>query len=94
MSFRLSINGPYFFQRVLLFQETVFKHSQENGNIDTKTKRRVEGDLKLTQEAVSDLERVKNELNQTIQRKEKELASLQAKIEDEQTLGGMFKTVF
>ena len=54
----------------------------------------MEGDLKLTQEAVSDLERVKNELNQTIQRKEKELASLQAKIEDEQTLGGMFKTAF
>jgi len=39
---------------------------------------------------VSDLERVKSELNQTIQRKEKELASMAAKIEDEQTLGGKY----
>merc|ERR1719309_454301 len=53
-------------------------------------KRKIEGDLKLTQEAVSDLERVKAELSQTIQRKEKELSSLSAKIEDEQTLGGKY----
>merc|ERR1719367_972510 len=50
-----------------------------------KIKRKVEGDLKLTQEAVSDLERIKSELSQTVQRKEKELASMSAKIEDEQT---------
>merc|ERR1719216_301232 len=55
-----------------------------------KLKRKVEGDLKLTQEAVSDLERVKSELNQTVQRKEKELASMSAKIEDEQTLGSKY----
>merc|ERR1712088_1122912 len=55
-----------------------------------KLKRKVEGDLKLTQEAVSDLDRVKNELNQTVQRKEKEIASMSAKIEDEQTLGGKY----
>ena len=36
------------------------------------------------------MERVKSELNQTIQRKEKELASLGAKIEDEQTLGSKY----
>ena len=36
------------------------------------------------------MERIKNELNQTIQRKEKELSSLAAKIEDEQTLGGKY----
>merc|ERR1719228_741669 len=53
-------------------------------------KRKIEGDLKLTQEAVSDLERVKAELSQTIQRKEKDLSSLGAKIEDEQTLGGKY----
>ena len=40
----------------------------------------------MTQEAVSDLERVKNELSQTIQRKEKEITSIQAKTDDEQTL--------
>merc|ERR1739844_393236 len=52
--------------------------------------RKVEGDLKLTQEAVSDLERVKNELGQNIQRKEKEITSLQAKAEDEQTLASKY----
>merc|ERR1711997_699271 len=35
-------------------------------------------------------ERVKSELNQTVQRKEKEIASMSAKIEDEQTLGGKY----
>merc|ERR1712203_515309 len=50
-------------------------------------KRKVEGDLKLTEEAVSDLERIRSELSQTVQRKEKEMASMGAKIEDEQTLG-------
>merc|ERR1711881_527633 len=48
------------------------------------------GDLKLTQEAVSDLERVKSELGQTIQRKEKEITSMSAKIEDEQTLASKY----
>merc|ERR1719328_314987 len=55
-----------------------------------KIKRKVEGDLKLTQEAESDLERIKSELSQTVQRKEKELASMGAKIEDEQTLGSKY----
>merc|ERR1739848_646159 len=55
-----------------------------------KIKRKVEGDLKLTQEAVSDLERIKSELSQTVQRKEKETASMGAKIEDEQTLGSKY----
>merc|ERR1712149_141920 len=55
-----------------------------------KIKRKVEGDLKLTQEAVADLERIKSELNQTVQRKEKETASMSAKIEDEQTLGSKY----
>ena len=52
-----------------------------------KMKRKVEGDLKLTQEAVSDLERVNTELAQVVQRKEKEVSSIAAKIEDEGTLG-------
>merc|ERR1740129_2311502 len=53
--------------------------------------RKVEGDLKLTQEAVSDLERIKSELTQTIQRKDKEVTSMSAKIEDEQTLGSKYQ---
>merc|ERR1712117_51104 len=55
-----------------------------------KIKRKVEGDLKLTQEAVADLERIRSELGQTVQRKEKEIGSMGAKIEDEQTLGGKY----
>ena len=55
-----------------------------------KLKRKIEGDLKLTQEAVSDLERVNAELSQTVQRKEKEVSSVSAKIEDEGTLGSKY----
>merc|ERR1712213_113234 len=55
-----------------------------------KMKRKIEGDLKLTQEAVSDLERIISELGQTVQRKEKEIASIGAKIEDEQTLASKY----
>merc|ERR1719158_1910291 len=56
-----------------------------------KTKRKIEGDLKLTQEAVGDLERVKTELNQSLARKEKEYQALAAKIEDEGTLGNKYQ---
>merc|ERR1712226_1504305 len=55
-----------------------------------KSKRKIEGDLKLTQEAVADLERVKAELNQAVQRKDKEISSMTAKIEDEGTLGNKY----
>merc|ERR1712002_1022433 len=55
-----------------------------------KMKRKMEGDLKLTQEAVSDLERTIAELNGSLQRKEKESGSLSAKIEDEGTLGNKY----
>ncbi|XP_067145161.1 myosin heavy chain, muscle-like isoform X10 [Centruroides vittatus] len=51
-----------------------------------KTKRKLEGDLKLAQEAITDLEKAKKELEQALQRKEKEMASLAAKLEDEQSL--------
>ena len=70
-------------------EDALEREKKAKGDVE-KLKRKVEGDLKLTQEAVSDLERVKSELNQTIQRKEKELASMSAKIEDEQTLGGKY----
>merc|ERR1719309_417201 len=62
-------------------EDALEREKKCKGDVD-KMKRKIEGDLKLTQEAVSDLERVKAELSQTIQRKEKELSSLGAKIED------------
>lgn len=70
-------------------EDSLEREKKSRGEVE-KTKRKIEGDLKLTQEAVADLERVSNELSQTIQRKEKESASLVAKIEDEQTLGGKY----
>jgi len=70
-------------------EDSLEREKKAKGDVE-KLKRKVEGDLKLTQEAVSDLERVKSELNQTIQRKEKEIASMSAKIDDEGTLGSKY----
>merc|ERR1711963_806081 len=50
----------------------------------------IEGDLKMTQEAVNDLERVKSEISQCLARKEKECSALSAKIEDEASLGSKY----
>merc|ERR550532_3747843 len=49
-----------------------------------------EGDLKLTQEAFADLERVKGELQGGAARKDKEGSALAAKINDEATLGSKY----
>ncbi|XP_033213889.1 myosin heavy chain, muscle isoform X10 [Belonocnema kinseyi] len=68
-------------------EDTLEREKKVRADVE-KTKRKVEGDLKLTQEAVADLERNKKELEQTIQRKDKELSSLTAKLEDEQSLVG------
>merc|ERR1711935_93310 len=52
--------------------------------------KKVEGDLKLTQEALSDLERIKSDLGAGVARKEKEGSALAAKIDDEATLGAKY----
>merc|ERR1712227_344450 len=70
-------------------EDALEREKKSKGDVE-KMKRKIEGDLKLTQEAVSDLERVRSELQQTLMRKEKELSSMGAKIEDEQTLGGKY----
>merc|ERR550532_3369498 len=51
-----------------------------------KARRRVEGELKVSQEAVADLERQKKDGELTIGRKEKDVTSLTTKLEDEQNL--------
>merc|ERR1712142_573039 len=68
-------------------EDALEREKKSKGDVE-KVKRKIEGDLKLTQEAVSDLERMKAELSHNLSRKEKELSSVGAKIEDEQTLGG------
>merc|ERR1719486_1831203 len=70
-------------------EDTLEREKKSKADVE-KSKRKVEGDLKLTQEAVSDLERVNSELGQTVQRKDKGVSSIAAKIEDEQTLGSKY----
>ena len=61
--------------------------SLQSRNEIEKAKRKLEGDLRCSREAIGELERNKNELSQAFQRKEKELSAIAAKIEDEQSLG-------
>merc|ERR1711892_399828 len=70
-------------------EDALEREKKVKGDVE-KSKRKIEGDLKLTQEAVSDLERVKAELGGGVARKEKELGSVGAKIEDEHTLGSKY----
>merc|ERR1719447_1144560 len=70
-------------------EDALEREKKSKGDVE-KLKRKVEGDLKLTQEAVMDLERIKAELGAALQRKEKEMASMAAKIEDEGTLGSKY----
>merc|ERR1711976_1048869 len=70
-------------------EDSLEREKKAKGDVE-KLKRKVEGDLKLTQETISDLDRVKAELNQAAQRKEKEAAAIAAKIEDESTLGSKY----
>merc|ERR1711970_276382 len=70
-------------------EDALEREKKSKGDVE-KLKRKVEGDLKLTQEAVADLERMRAELQQTLVRKEKELSSVTAKIEDEHTLGSKY----
>merc|ERR1712002_725422 len=51
-----------------------------------KAKRKVEGDLKMAQDAVADLERAKREIESVIATKEKNNQMLAAKLDDEQSL--------
>merc|ERR1711937_314427 len=65
------------------------REKKVKGDVD-KSKKKVEGDLKLTQEALSDLDRVKSDLSANVARKEKEGSALSAKIDDEATLGSKY----
>merc|ERR1711973_978293 len=53
-----------------------------------KQRRKLEGELKITQENVMDLERTKKELENILQRKDKDGSSFFSKLEDEQGLVG------
>merc|ERR1712130_218238 len=70
-------------------EDSLEREKKSKGDVE-KMKRKIEGDLKLTQEAVGDLDRIKADLAAALQRKEKELMSMSAKIEDEGTLGSKY----
>merc|ERR1719491_98876 len=58
---------------------------EKRSRADTeKTRRKVEGELKVTQETVSDLQQQKEEHDSTILRKEKDLTVLSSKLDEEQ----------
>merc|ERR1719249_559884 len=60
---------------------------RKRGDLE-KTKRKVEGELRMDQEAVNDLEGAKREMENLIGRREKDISGLAAKLEDEQGLVG------
>lgn len=68
-------------------EESLDREKRLRGDAD-KNKRKVDGELKLTREAVLDLERNRKELEQTILQKDKEISALSANVEIEQNLVG------
>merc|ERR1719187_771178 len=61
------------------------KEKKSRGALE-KAKRKVEGDLKMAQDAVADLEKTKREIEAVIAAKEKNNQLLAAKLDDEQSL--------
>merc|ERR1711892_986413 len=63
------------------------KEKRSRGNVD-KERRKIEGELKICQETVAELERSKKELEAAIMRKENEMGGMASKLDDEQGLVG------
>merc|ERR1719486_431158 len=61
-------------------QDGVNREKRSRGDVE-KQRRKVEGELKMAQETVNDLEQTKRELENIIARKEKDTAVLNAKLE-------------
>jgi len=61
------------------------KEKRGRGNLE-KERRKVEGELKMTQDLVAELERAKKEIEGSIARKEKDIGGLASKLDDEQSL--------
>merc|ERR1719361_2281534 len=63
------------------------KEKRSRANTE-KNRRKIEGELKICQETVAELERSKKELEAAIMRKENEIGGLAYKLDDEQSLVG------
>lgn len=72
---------------ILLFQlEDAFEREKKvRGDVE-KAKRKVEGDLKMTQETVDDLERVKRDMEEMLRKKDGEINNLNGRLEDDASL--------
>ena len=66
-------------------ESSLEKEKRGRANVE-KERRKVEGELKVTQESVADQERTKKELESSIERKEKDASVLLSKLDDEQSL--------
>merc|ERR1712127_942967 len=66
-------------------ESSLQKEKRDRANVE-KDRRNVEGNLKVAQEGVSDLERTQKELLAAIERKEKDANALLSKLDDEQSL--------
>merc|ERR1711887_370702 len=68
--------------------ESSFEKEKRSRGALEKERRKIEGELKVCQETVSELERSKKELEAAIMRKENECGSMAGKLDDEQGLVG------
>merc|ERR1712038_1463841 len=66
-------------------EDSLNREKRARANIE-KERRKLEGDLKVTQETVMDLERGKKEVENNISRKEKDLGGFISRLEDEQAV--------
>ena len=68
--------------------EGSFEKEKRSRGVLEKERRKVEGELKITQQTVVELERSKKELEASIMRKENEIGAYVSKLDDEQGLVG------
>merc|ERR550532_3231815 len=69
------------------FARLLFRFLKAHGVLK-KDRRKIEGELKICQETVAELERSKKELEAAIMRKENEIHGFASKLDDEQNLVG------
>ena len=65
--------------------EDNLERERRKRNEEEKQRRKIEGDVKLTQEAIIELEKGKKELDQCLGRKERDIAELTGKLSEEQS---------
>ena len=73
--------------------EDTLERERRRRSEEDKQRRKIEGDLKLTQEAILELEKGKKELDQALARKEKDMGELNNKLAEEQTAVGKMSKV-